>query len=128
MLTILSWFPLLLWSAFIFFLSSIPSLKVTENWLLQIILNDGGHFSFYGVLAVFAFFAFFRSHLSKPYKYSLLYAILFGISDELHQHFVPGRTMDIRDLALDTLGALTFLFLLKKLQSTRYSKGESRET
>jgi VanZ family protein len=30
---------------------------------------------------------------------------VFGISDELHQHFTPGRSMDIWDWTADTVGA-----------------------
>lgn len=30
---------------------------------------------------------------------------LYGISDELHQYFVPGRQMEVFDLLADTLGA-----------------------
>jgi len=119
---LLAWLPFIFWSILIFFLSSIPSLKVTDNWLIQTILNDCGHFTFYGILALLAFFAFTRSHFVNPPKLALLYAFFYGVSDEFHQHFVPGRTMDIWDLALDTFGALTFLFLLKKLQSTRNNK------
>jgi VanZ family protein len=32
-------------------------------------------------------------------------AALYGASDEIHQHFVPHRTMDARDLLADTTGA-----------------------
>jgi VanZ family protein len=32
-------------------------------------------------------------------------AIVYGISDELHQSFVPGRTADLQDLLADAFGA-----------------------
>jgi len=31
---------------------------------------------------------------------------LYGVTDELHQHFVPTRSMDAGDLAADAVGAL----------------------
>jgi VanZ family protein len=34
-------------------------------------------------------------------------AILYGLSDEWHQSFVPGRTPDVWDLVVDAIGALT---------------------
>ncbi|MDR1898725.1 MAG: VanZ family protein [Treponema sp.] len=33
-------------------------------------------------------------------------ASVYGITDELHQYFVPGRDCNIRDWAADTLGAV----------------------
>lgn len=35
-----------------------------------------------------------------------LVAVLWGVSDEVHQHFVPGRSTSAADLAADASGAL----------------------
>ena len=37
---------------------------------------------------------------------SVCLVVLYGVSDELHQAFVPGRTTAIDDLLADTVGAL----------------------
>ncbi|MDY0378561.1 MAG: VanZ family protein, partial [Desulfobacterales bacterium] len=37
---------------------------------------------------------------------SVAASVLFGISDEFHQSFVPSRTADIRDLVFDFLGSV----------------------
>jgi VanZ family protein len=37
---------------------------------------------------------------------SVLITIGYGISDELHQWFVPGREADVADVVADSLGAL----------------------
>jgi VanZ family protein len=37
--------------------------------------------------------------------WALALSIVYGISDEFHQSFTPGRTPDVRDLAADALGA-----------------------
>jgi VanZ family protein len=37
---------------------------------------------------------------------AFLIATVYGVSDELHQRYVPGRTADVRDLAADAVGAL----------------------
>jgi VanZ family protein len=52
--------------------------------------------------------------LRSKYHYSLralliapaLYTILFGIGDEFHQAFTPGREVDPLDIVSDTLGAV----------------------
>ncbi len=45
-----------------------------------------------------------------PDFYRMLIALvvtsLFGMSDEIHQSFTPGRTLDLYDWTADTLGAL----------------------
>ncbi|HEU5258710.1 MAG TPA: VanZ family protein [Vicinamibacterales bacterium] len=40
----------------------------------------------------------------------LALASLYGITDELHQHFVPGRTADIADWYSDSIGSAIALF------------------
>lgn len=36
----------------------------------------------------------------------IIFCIIYGISDEFHQSFIAGRSVDWRDLAADTAGAL----------------------
>lgn len=38
--------------------------------------------------------------------WSIGIVVLYGVSDELHQMFVPGRTASFDDLLADTIGAL----------------------
>jgi len=58
--------------------------------------------------------------------YALMMSVLYAISDEIHQYFVPGRGPGIEDVFIDSLGALTgilvFIVLLisyKKLKEIR---------
>lgn len=41
--------------------------------------------------------------------FSLIAAILYGLSDEIHQRYVPGRVFDVLDILADSLGALLFV-------------------
>ena len=52
---------------------------------------------------------FFKNYLLKntiTMIFSVLFCFFYGMSDEWHQSFVPGRDADWLDLAADTLGAL----------------------
>jgi VanZ family protein len=50
---------------------------------------------------------------------SVLSAGVYGISDEIHQYFVPGRSADVMDVAADFIGAalgvlLYMCFIIKR--------------
>ena len=40
---------------------------------------------------------------------SLIFSSLYGLSDEWHQYYVPGRMSDVADWVADTLGAVLLL-------------------
>lgn len=37
--------------------------------------------------------------------FALLICVLYAISDEVHQKFIPGRSGEVRDVIIDTAGA-----------------------
>ena len=70
----------------------------------------------YHILAFF-FFAFFLmiSLVRKENKnfifLAILFAVFYGVSDELHQFFVPGRHSSLFDVFLDSVG-IVFAFMI----------------
>jgi len=42
-------------------------------------------------------------------------SVLYGLTDEFHQRFVPNRTCDICDLTADAFGALAAAIILRKV-------------
>jgi VanZ family protein len=76
------------------------------------------HFLIYGVLALLALRMFLieKSEYVKKnaFFFSFVFTVLYGISDELHQKFVPSRHMSLLDLAADALGAFLVLLLMRK--------------
>ena len=46
-----------------------------------------------------------RPNRSMQFWAPVVFASLYGVSDEFHQRFVPGRTSDIWDLCADSAGA-----------------------
>lgn len=103
------WFVTFAWAAYTFYLTTIPNFHPTNDTLFSFILSNGGHFFFFGVLAV----------LFKLDKLSTFYSVLitsaYGIFIEFVQLHVPGRSFDLMDWALDTLGAIAFLAIAKKM-------------
>jgi VanZ family protein len=68
------------------------------------------HFTAYGILA--ASFLYGLQTVTRQSRRALtviivvLFCALFGVSDEFHQAFVPGRSVSGWDVAADTCGAL----------------------
>lgn len=82
---------------------------------LQFIARKGAHFTIYGILGIFSFFAVI-TYKGIPIKYRYLFSslicLLYAVSDELHQHFVPGRSCELRDVLVDFSGSITAIILL----------------
>ncbi len=69
------------------------------------------HIVEFGVLASLIYFALRDTNAGKHYLFALAFVIafLYGISDEIHQYFVPGRRADIFDVVANGIGAFSFL-------------------
>ncbi len=104
----LAWTPALLYSAFIWFVSSMshPDFVPVADVPFQ---DKGVHFLVYGVLALFIAHGAARTwsswSLPRGFALAVVAATLWGALDEFHQSFVPGRSSDVVDLLADTLGA-----------------------
>jgi len=106
------WGPVVLWAAVIFALSSIPSLS-TGLGVWDEILRKGAHLTEYAVLGMLLFRAF--GSALPAFGVGVAYAI----TDEIHQHFVPGRHSSPFDVAFDACGVALGLLLLLFVQSDR---------
>jgi VanZ family protein len=62
------------------------------------------HFSIYGLLATLVARAGFPGGRGW---WAVVVVSLFGLTDEWHQSFTPGRSVEVADWVADTLGALT---------------------
>ncbi len=49
----------------------------------------------------------------KAFVFSLIFCILYAITDEIHQLFVPGRGTEVTDVLIDGIGALIGIGLYK---------------
>lgn len=73
------------------------------------IIRKMAHFSIYLVLGMLGLNAMRRSGVidRKSVYISLLICVLYAMSDEIHQSFVPGRGPQVRDVGIDSMGAVT---------------------
>jgi len=102
--------PAIIWMVIIFYFSSQQTTGIGGNsyWIRFAILKSF-HLIEYAILAILTIFAI------KKYNWTVLIAYFYGISDEIHQYFIPGRTSRFRDTIFDLAGIAIGLFIFKKL-------------
>lgn len=73
-----------------------------------------GHFLLYAILAAAALFALpatlRQNHPHRTAVAVIIFCLLYGITDELHQAFIPERNASILDLGADFLGSVAAVF------------------
>jgi VanZ family protein len=92
-----AWTPIVVWAAVIFAFSSVPDLGTgLGTWDLVLRkLAHGVEFAVLGALLLRAL----RDELP-----ALVAGIAYAVTDELHQHFVPGRVGAPLDVLFDSVG------------------------
>ncbi len=80
----------------------------------QFIARKLAHFTTYFMLGVSVLTAIYTYSIKHWLKYfiSLLICLLYAVSDEIHQYFVPGRGPKITDVMLDFAGSVTGVLLV----------------
>jgi VanZ family protein len=100
------WFPILLYCLLIFIQSSHPTPDITPHWPF---FDKVLHFTAYALLGALFLRAFKTTRIKHNLKLiimlSILLSSLYGISDEIHQSFVPYRTADVMDALADIIGS-----------------------
>lgn len=91
----------------------IPDLANYQD-IMQTVVRKLAHYSIYtllGILTMNFALTYKRSFYQKGLA-SLTFGILYAISDEIHQRFVQGRSCELRDVCIDTLGVLTGILIV----------------
>lgn len=100
------------------------------------IIRKVAHFSIYTLVGILlmALFSTYKLEEKNRFSYSLIIGVIYAISDEIHQCFVPGRGPQVTDVILDSMGVLLGILLvmlvikifdkilLKKEKSTKCNK------
>jgi len=106
------WLPVIGLAALIFFLSSFEHLPsppgpYSDKW---------EHIAMYGLLSTLIVRAMAGGRWlgvrTSVFWSAVVLATLYGVSDEVHQSFVPGRTADVADVVADAIGAVVAAGLL----------------
>lgn len=103
-----AWGPVVLWGLVIFGLSSIPGSQIPDVGFT--FADKVAHVGVYGVLGALFFRAWRHSRrgaaASAIVALAALSALAYGVTDEIHQMFVPNRSSEVLDLVADLVGGV----------------------
>ena len=101
------WAPVVLWAAVIFAFSAVPDLGTgLGTW--DLVLRKLAHACEFAVLGGLLLRAL------RDERAALAAGIAYAISDEVHQHFVPGRVGSPVDVLIDSAGVALGVLLWRR--------------
>lgn len=140
---LIQWLPALFWMILIFFLSSQPAVssnslsKGVTKLIIEILgrilpinietstveaivsqmnhfVRKFAHFFAYMILGILVSYALNRNRSKKIFLYSFVICVIYAVSDELHQLFVPGRGCQLKDVIIDSTGSFSGILFSKE--------------
>jgi VanZ family protein len=111
---------LLAWMALIVYWSNQPVLPIDQPSVANALHNFQHRFAHlltYGLLGLLAWWTF--EGLPRAWLIAIAVTSVFGMTDEFHQSFIPGRRAAIDDWLLDTVSAALAIFVVAQLRKTR---------
>jgi len=111
------WAPALFWMVLIFTLSSKQRIAVSPQYWANFFVFKSLHVIEYAALfgLLLRAIAGGKKPTHTQYLYAFIFSVLYAISDELHQTFVPTREGTLRDVLIDTTGITLAYLTVKKL-------------
>lgn len=93
------WLPVIGWMVVIFFLSGRESTQVSDTQLINFLFFKTLHVIEYGILFLLSKRAI-RNGMA-----AFFLTLLYAVTDEIHQVFIPTREGKLRDVIIDAIGA-----------------------
>ncbi len=93
-------------------LSEIEKEQFVESF--QFIARKSAHATIFAALGFFAFLTFISYTKLRFFTrcfWAVAISLLYAMSDEIHQYFVPGRSCELRDFLIDSAGAFMAVLL-----------------
>lgn len=92
------------------------------------VLRKGAHFTEYLILGSLLILTLMQTRIWDSKTRAFLLAggggMLYAISDEIHQYFVPGRACQIMDVCIDTMGVLTGIAVMMLINRRKETKSQ----
>ncbi len=86
----------------------------TVLWVCQWIVRKSAHFILFAILGICVYKTLNFGTPKSRVVIAILICILYAISDEIHQIFIPGRAGRISDVLIDGAGSISAIALKKR--------------
>lgn len=84
---------------------------------LENVIRKIAHFTEYFVLGVLAMlYVSSVTSCKKAWLFAFVLCVIYACSDEIHQHFVPGRACRLFDICIDSCGSFLAIYLTKLIR------------
>ncbi|MGD8992858.1 MAG: VanZ family protein [Desulfobacterales bacterium] len=114
------WLPPILYCLAIFVQSDFPG---SEHMPDVRFFDKLLHFTAYALLGILFYRAYDTLKFRLDRKFLILFSIasasLFGISDEIHQYFVPSRYAEMADVVANTIGSICGVYLYHRWKARK---------
>lgn len=131
---IIGWIVLLFWIGLIFYMSNQPGdvsskqsglvLKLFQiigidlskelGNIATFIVRKAAHFTEYFILYLLAINVMkYYFNIKNAILYAFIFSVLYACTDEIHQYFIPGRAMALKDVLIDSSGALLAMIITR---------------
>lgn len=88
----------------------------TLLWVAQWIVRKSAHLVLFALLGVFVYNSIDLPKGRKRFLVALIICILYAVSDEIHQSFIPGRACRMSDIVIDATGIAVGQLLMRSAE------------
>ena len=88
-----------------------------------IAVRKSAHFIMFLLLGIYAYLSADALKINKQVIVALAFCLMYGVSDEVHQLFVEGRSCEFTDVIIDFCGSMAGVFLILLLKKKFKKRG-----
>jgi len=100
-------------------MTDVTNQEITNEEEITIISNTSfiirklAHFTIYFILGILAYLTLNSYSIKKSFYYSVVFCVIYAVSDEIHQLFLEGRAFKLLDIIIDTSGSVFGIIIVK---------------
>ena len=91
--------------------------------LATFIVRKAAHFSEYMILFLLAYnVTRYYINTTKARLFLIIFVFIYACTDEIHQYFIPGRSMAFKDVLIDTCGGVFGYIIIDIFSRAKFRK------